>query len=159
MALIMQNRKEHLHVKEALKSTMHLSMAVVGLKIKDSPTREVVVPGNMPLSVFHDRVLCPVFEWTRGYHDFVFVTHTSGYKYGPPKNPFIDVCFGAVVNVTSLINMHGFGGAIRQDYFLLRVDDSAVWPRRLNTAAREGNLSYPFPFWLENPSGTSIASQ
>ena len=127
LEIIYANRKDKdLAVKDVIRRTFHLECRVVGLdaSIKVASV-EVKVPGNLPLAVFYDRVLCPLFGWTRRYHDFAFIVHPSGYKDCPPVNPKNDVVFGATTKCVPFITPHGFYGTLR-DYHPLRGDDSIV---------------------------------
>ena len=77
--LILENRKNNPSIKAARKGMVTLIATIKGLK-EGAPTRKVDVPGKIPLSVLHDRVLCPIFGWTRGFHDYRFVVPPSGYN-------------------------------------------------------------------------------
>lgn len=124
--IIHKKRKdESLGVYRALKSTMHLKAQIIGINVDEMPFRELEVPGNIPLAAFYDRVLCPVFGWTRGYHEFVFIVHPMGYMSKPPMNPCNDFVFGAELKTARILGNHGLFGPIR-DTKQLRVDDSTV---------------------------------
>ena len=124
---IHSNRKDaNLLVKGRLQCVLVLKAHIIGLPSDVAPERELQVPGDLPLSAFHDRVLCPAFGWTRGYHDYVFVVHPSGYKNGPPANPMNDVVFGSVCKGPSIVGNRGLYGTIRTSQDPLRVDDSFV---------------------------------
>ncbi len=61
------------------------------------------------------RVLCPIFGWIRGYHDYQFSLPPSAYKNGPPANPDYDVLFGAASHSMSFTRNFGFYGTPRSD--------------------------------------------
>ena len=127
LEIIFANRKDKdLAVKDAIKKTFRLECRVVGLDASIKVVSvEVKVPGNLPLAVLYDRVLCPLFGWTRGYHDFAFIVHPSGYKDCPPANPNNDVVFGATTKGLPQITPQGFYATLR-DLYPLRIDDSVV---------------------------------
>ena len=95
MDLILQNRTETADIDNARNGIIIISARVKGLHNDAAPSRRIAVPGNMLLSAFHDRVLCPSFGWTRGYHDYRFAVPPSGYEHSPPKIPMCDIIFGA----------------------------------------------------------------
>eukprot|EP00536_Pseudo-nitzschia_multiseries_P006578 jgi/Psemu1/15633/gm1.15633_g len=111
--MILKNRKENESIKVARRSAVVIKTRITGLK-SGAPTRRIQVPGKIPLATLHDRVLCPVFGWTRGYHDYRFVVPPSGYKKSPPKIPMFDIVFGAE-SIDTLISLtrHGFWGTLR----------------------------------------------
>jgi hypothetical protein len=67
LKLIESNRCQ-LPVSQALKSAFVLETCVLGMN-EGASKRCIQVPGNLPLAALHDRVLCPAFGWTRGFHD------------------------------------------------------------------------------------------
>lgn len=111
---IMRNRKENPSVKETLRSTVVLEARIAGIG-EDAPKRLLEVPGNLILAGLYDRVLCPAFGWTRGYHDYRFYVPPTGYKDGPPQCPYADVVFGAVDTGVSIQRNHGFWNTLRCD--------------------------------------------
>jgi hypothetical protein len=110
---IISNRRANDSVKHALRSNFLIDARISGLR--GAPSREIIVPGNLPLAVLHDRVLCPVFGWTRGFHDYRFCLPPSDYEYGPPKNPSYDLLFGAESDLAcTAFNNHGYYGTLRK---------------------------------------------
>jgi len=112
-SMINQNRKENKAVKQALRSNIVLTARIAGLS-KQAPTREFIVPGNLILAALHDRVICPIFGWTRGDHDYRFFLPPSAYKDGPPDNPGYDVIFGASASANHFAENPGFYGTLRR---------------------------------------------
>jgi hypothetical protein len=115
MGMIKENRKDIESIDAARRGSLLLCAEIKGLR-SGAPLRYVEVPGELPLSALHDRVLCPIFGWTRGFHDYRFVVRPSGYRYSPPKIPMLDIVFGAsgLDNPVALVNQHGFYGTLRQ---------------------------------------------
>ena len=60
-------------------------------------------------------MLCPIFGWTRGYHDYQFCLPLSAYKNGPPENPAYDALFGTATHPMSFMRNSGFYGTLRSD--------------------------------------------
>ena len=110
MKLILENRENNPSIKAARKGMVTLVATIKGLK-GSAPTRKVAVPGKIPLSVLHYRVLCPIFGWTQGFHDYRFVVPPSGYKRNPPRIPMFDIIIGA--QSTSCHTNYGFYGTLR----------------------------------------------
>ena len=81
LAKVHLNRKQDDRVHRCMKSIVTLTARLAGIR-GTAPTRTFQVPGNLPLPVLHDRVLCPLFGWTRGYHDYRFAIPPSGYPRG-----------------------------------------------------------------------------
>lgn len=129
---IISNRRTNDSVKQALRSNFLIDARIAGLL--GAPSREIIVPGNLPLAVLHDRVLCPVFGWTRGFHDYRFCLPPSAYEYGPPKNPSYDLLIGADSNGTfssigsMMCSSHGYYGTLRESphYGVKSVSDTQV---------------------------------
>lgn len=129
LALIHSNRKKHQGVRQALKSMITLEARITGLKER-YPTRLIKVLGSTPLSALHDRVLCPVFGWTRGYHDYRFAIPPSGYQNGVPKIALLDLIIvgrdsnsGGMMSFMTSRNSHGI---LRTDDSLSVLSDSKV---------------------------------
>ena len=131
MSLIEENRETVPSIARAIQSSscVVLQAQVKGLRNGAAPVRRIQVPGKLPLSTLHDRVLCPAFGWTRGYHDYRFLVPASGYKHGPPKIPILDVVFGATsVNhvASAMICNHGYHGTLRSGDTVPTIPDSNV---------------------------------
>lgn len=134
--MILGNREEVESIKVALDASIVITARVTGLR-GASPTRKFAVSGRIPLSILHDRILCPIFGWTRGYHDYRFIAPPSAYKDGPPKIPLLDIIFGAVSAdplTTSFMPKHGYYGTLR--------GDASTAPTVLDTVACVADLLY-----------------
>jgi len=125
MSIVYRNRKTNRSVGNALRSVLTLKARLTGLG-PDAPIRVIRVPGSTPLSAFHDRVLCPVFGWTRGYHDYRFSIPPSAYQQGPPKIAMLDLVFGPERSGMSLLPQHGFYGTLRTRENLASIPDTKV---------------------------------
>ncbi|CAB9519619.1 expressed unknown protein [Seminavis robusta] len=127
LSRIQDNRKRHPGVRNALKSAVTLEARLAGIQKDSAPKRVVTVSGNTPLAVLHDRVLCPVFGWTRGYHDYRFAIPPAGYSpYEPPKFAILEILFGPEFRRPSLIGRHGFYGTLRSIDVLASIPDAKV---------------------------------
>jgi hypothetical protein len=140
-ATIIRNRKEIQAIKEVLRSNVVLETRIAGpfawcfIKRGASSrksdachsTWQVTVTWiacysflllfETILTLFHypARVLCPIFGWTRGYHDYQFCLPLSAYKNGPPENPAYDALFGTATHPMSFMRNSGFYGTLRSD--------------------------------------------
>lgn len=125
--LILKNREETESIKVAKKCLVVLNLRIAGLKA-GAPIRQIEIPGEIPLAILHDRVLCPVFGWTRGYHDYRFAVPPSGYQQSPPKIPLFDIVFGAqsTDSLMSPVSMHGFYGTLRGSCHSATLCDNTV---------------------------------
>ncbi len=54
--------------------------------------REVQVPANLSLDVFHDKVLCPLFGYKRNFHAFMFLKPKRKEKQLSYGSSFSDSC-------------------------------------------------------------------
>jgi hypothetical protein len=79
-------------IRHARQSMITLNARLAGIKIEKS--RKFAVPGNMLLSTLHDRVLCPLFGWTRGRHDYRFAFPPRAYPQGAPAFDFLELFVG-----------------------------------------------------------------
>ena len=113
--MIERNRREVASVDSAMKGSVVFSARLCGLG-EGAPRRTVEVPGKLLLSTLHDRILCPLFGWTRGYHNYRFHLPPSAYKESPPKIPLLDLVFGAKADYPGLgplMPMQGYYGTLR----------------------------------------------
>ena len=101
---------------------------IIGLQ-DGAPVRITKVPGNIPLVVFHDQVLCPSFQWTKGYHDYCFALSSLAYRDLPPSILILVVIFEANSKncLVSCIRKHGFYGTLRNSKDTLTVSDTVVY--------------------------------
>lgn len=88
LSMIQSNRKDHAGIRNARKSMVTIDARLAG--IKRTISRKFQVPGNTLLSTLHDRVLCPLFGWTRAYHDYRYAIPPCGYPQGAPSLPCLN---------------------------------------------------------------------
>ena len=124
---ILDNRKI-IVVKTALSSSLVLNVSLCGLS-DPVVSRCIRVPGALPLSALHDKLLCPAFGFTRGYHHYQFLLPPSRYPDGKlPLDAHCDICFAPTGRgtVMDMGREDGFNKSARGDVKKINDSDVAV---------------------------------
>lgn len=121
------NRKKNPLVRTALKSFITIQARFAGIQSDVAPARVVKVAGSTPLAAFHDRIICPMFGWTRGFHDYRFALPPAMYApHEPPKFSLLEILFGPESGQTNCMPQYGFYGTLRCTSVLACIPDTKV---------------------------------